>query len=218
MTKIRKCDKLTISDIQASIKQKTIAFDALAELIKTFPAQDMLTCKLAYMDDPTKDLKAACKYIIPFHMKDTQFMSYQGPGMGFKLIDIIPAAVDPESHYSINFEITCKKSGGYTVKLRNVCCYTYKRIRRKEGNNEYKDYINPSTYEDVGQDSVYGIINRAMKGCARKSTAVSHATKDVEWLKGAMTDLIPAMVEDDLYKAEIAMHNMTTDKVLAVLK
>jgi hypothetical protein len=218
MTKIRKCDTLTIADIQASIKQKAAAFDTLAELIKTFPAQDMLTCKLAYMDDPNKDLKANCQYRIPFHMKDTQFMSYQGPGIGFKLIDMIPAAIDPESHYSINFEITCKKSGSYTVKLRNVCCYIYKRIRRKHGNTEIKDYINPSIYEDVGQDSVYGIIKRAMNGNARKSSAVSHATNDVEWLKGALTDLIPAVIEDDLYKAEQAMYNMATDKALGVLK
>ena len=218
MKKNKQTKKLTIADIQTSIKQKAVAFDALAELIKTFPAQDMLTCQLVHMDNPEKELKANCQYTIPFHMKESQFMESKGFGMGFRIVDTIPAAIDPESHYSINIEITCKKTGGYSVKLRNVCDYIYTRIRRKEGNTEYKDYINPSTYEDVGQDSVYGIIKRAMKGCARKSTAVSHATKDVEWLKNAMIDLIPAMVEDDLYKAEQAMYNMTTDKLLGVLK
>lgn len=218
MTKIRPCDKLTITDIQTSIKQKAVAFDALAELIKTFPAQDMLTCKLSHMDDPTKELTASCKYRIPFHMKESQFMESKGLGMGYRLLDTIPAAVDPESHYTINIEIVCKKAGGYSVKLKNVCDYIYSRIRRKEGKTEFKNYLNSATYEQVGQDSVSAIIHREIKGCARKASAVSHATKDVEWLKGAMTDLIPAMVEDDLYKAEIAMHNMTTDKVLAVLK
>ena len=218
MTKIRPCDKLTITDIQTSIKQKAIAFDALAELIKTFPAQDMLTCKLSYMDEPTKELKSNCKYRIPFHMRESQFMEYVGYGMGNKLIDMIPAAIDPESYYSINIEITCKKAGGYSVKLKSVSAYIYKRIRRKHGNTEIKDYISPATYEQVRQDSVFAIINRELKGCARKASAVKHATSNVEWLRAGLTELIPAMLEDSLYKTEQAMYNMSTDKVLGVLK
>lgn len=217
MTKIRKCDMLTITDIQASIKQKAIAFDALAELIKTFPAQDMLTCKLSCMDDPEKELKAFCKYRIPFHMRESQFMESMGYG-SYRLADTIPAAVDPESHYSINIEITCKKNGGYSVKFRNVCSYIYKRIRRKHDNTEIKDYLNPASYEQVGHDSVSAIINREMKGCAKKTTAVKHATRNVEWLRAGLTDLIPAMLEDSLYKTEQAMYNMSTDKLLGVLK
>jgi len=218
MTKIRPCDKLTITDIQTSIKQKAVAFDALAELIKTFPAQDMLTCRLSYMDDPTKELTANCKYRIPFHMKESQFMDCKGLGMGYKLLDIIPAAIDPESHYSISIEIVCKKSGGYSVKLKNVADYIYSRIRHKVGNAEMKEYINPATYEQVGQDSVSAIIHREIKGCARKATAVKHATSNVEWLRAGLTELIPAMMEDSLYKTEQAMYNMSTDKVLGVLK
>ena len=218
MTKIRQCDKLTITDIQASIKQKTIAFDALAELIKTFPAQDMLTCKLSHMDDPTKELTASCKYRIPFHMKESQFMECKGFGMGYKLLDTIPAAVDPESHYTINIEIVCKKAGGYSVKLKNVCDYIYSRIRRKHGNAELKEYLNSATYEQVGQDSVSAIIHREIKGCARKASAVKHATSNVEWLRAGLAELIPAMLEDSLYKTEQAMYNMSTDKVLDVLK
>ena len=218
MTKIRPCDKLTITDIQASIKQKAIAFDALAELIKTFPAQDMLTCKLVHMDDPTKELMAKCKYRIPFHMRESQFMEYIGYGMGHKLIDMIPAAIDPESYYSISIEITCKKAGGYSVKLRNVADYIYKRIRRKQGDTETKELINPARYEQVGQDSVSAIINRELKGCAKKASSVKHATRNVEWLRAGLTELIPAMLEDSLYKTEQAMYNMTTDKVLGVLK
>ena len=218
MTKIRPCDKLTITDIQASIKQKAVAFDALAELIKTFPAQDMLTCKLAHMDDPTKELTANCKYRIPFHMRESQFMECMGLGMGYKVVDMIPAAIDPESHYSINIEITCKKAGGYSVKLKGIYDYIYKRARNKQGNAEIKQYINPATYEQVRQDSVSGIIHRELKGCARKTTAVKHATSNVEWLRAGLTELIPAMLEDSLYKAEQAMYNMSTDKVLGVLK
>lgn len=218
MTKIRPCDKLTITDIQASIKQKAVAFDALAELIKSFPAQDMLTCKLAHMDDPTKELTANCKYRIPFHMRESQFMESKGFGMGYRLIDTIPAAIDPESHYSINIEIVCKKKGGYSVKLRNVADYIYTRIRRKHGNAEMKEYINPATYEQVGQDSVSAIIHREIKGCARKASAVKHATSNVEWLRAGLAELIPAMLEDSLYKTEQAMYNMSTDKVLGVLK
>lgn len=218
MTKIRPCDKLTITDIQTSIKQKAVAFDALAELIKTFPAQDMLTCKLSHMDDPTKELTANCKYRIPFHMRESQFMECKGLGMGYKLLDTIPAAIDPESHYSINIEIVCKKSGGYSVKLRNIADYIYTRIRRKHGNAEMTEYINPATYEQVGQDSVSAIIHREIKGCARKASAVKHATSNVEWLRAGLTELIPAMLEDSLYKTEQAMYNMSTDKVLGVLK
>lgn len=218
MTKIRPCDKLTITDIQTSIKQKAVAFDTLAELIKTFPAQDMLTCKLSHMDDPTKELTASCKYRIPFHMKESQFMESKGLGMGYRLLDTIPAAIDPESHYSINIEIVCKKAGGYSVKLKNVCDYIYSRIRRKEGNTEFKNYLNTATYEQVGQDSVSAIIHREIKGCARKATAVKHATSNVEWLRAGLTELIPAMMEDSLYKTEQAMYNMSTDKVLGVLK
>ena len=218
MTKLRQCDKLTITDIQASIKQKAVAFDALAELIKTFPAQDMLTCKLSHMDNPTKELTANCKYRIPFHMKESQFMEYNGFGMGYKLLDIIPAVIDPESHYSVNIEIICKKSGGYSVKLKTFVDHIYTRIRRKEGKIEIKNYIHPATYEQVGQDSVSAIIQREMKDCARKATAVKHATRNVEWLRAGLTDLIPAMMEDSLYKVEQAMYNMSTDKVLGVLK
>ena len=218
MKKIRPCDRLTITDIQASIKQKTVAFDALAELIKTFPAQDMLTCKLNHMDDPTKELTANCKYRIPFHMRESQFMEWMGVGMGYRLVDMIPAAIDPESHYSINIEITCKKAGGYSVKLKGIYDYIYKRARSKQGNAEIKQYINPATYEQVRQDSVSGIIHRELKGCARKTTAVKHATRNVEWLRAGLTELIPAMLEDSLYKAEQAMYNMSTDKVLGVLK
>lgn len=218
MTKIRPCDKLSIIDVQASIKQKAIAFDALAELIKTFPAQDMLTCKLMYMDDPTKELKANCKYRIPFHMKESQFMESQGFGMGCKLIDIIPAAIDPESYYSINIEITCKKAGGYSVKLKSVSDYIYKRIRRKHGTAEILDYIRPASYEQVRQDSVSAIIHRELKGCARKATAIKHSTSNVEWLRAGLTELIPAMLEDSLFKTEQAMYNMSTDKLLGVLK
>ena len=218
MTKIRPCDKLTITDIQASIKQKAVAFDALAELIKSFPTQDMLTCKLSYMDDPTKELKANCKYRIPFHMRESQFMECIGLAMGYKLIDTIPAAVDPESHYSINIEITCKKAGGYSVKLRSVSAYIYKRIRRKHDDTEIKEYLSPATYEQVRQDSVFAIINREIKGCARKASAVKHATSNVEWLRAGLAELIPAMLEDSLYKTEQAMYNMSTDKVLGVLK
>jgi len=217
MTKIRPCDKLTITDIQTSIKQKAVAFDALAELIKTFPAQDMLTCKLSRMDDPTKELTASCKYRIPFHMKESQFMKYTEFGT-YKLVDIIPAAIDPESHYLVNIEIVCKKTGGYSVKLKTVVDYIYTRIRRKEGKTEFKDYINPATYEQVGQDSVSAIIHREMKDCARKATAVKHATRNVEWLRAGLTELIPAMMEDSLYKTEQAMYNMSTDKVLGILK
>lgn len=218
MTKIRPCDKLTITDIQTSIKQKAVAFDALAELIKTFPAQDMLTCKLSHMDDPTKELTANCRYRIPFHMKESQFMKCKGHGMGYRLLDTIPAAIDPESHYLVNFEIICKKAGGYSVKLKNVCDYIYSRIRYKHGNAEIKDYFNPATYEQVGQDSVSAIIHREIKGCARKATAVKHATSNVEWLRAGLAELIPAMLEDSLYKTEQAMYNMSTDKVLGVLK
>ena len=218
MSKLRQCDKLTITDIQASIKQKTVAFDALAELIKTFPAQDMLTCKLSYMDNPTKELTANCEYRIPFHMKESQFMESKGIGMGYKLLDIIPAVIDPESHYSVKIEIICKKSGGYSVKLKTVVDYIYTRIRRKDGKAEFKNYIKPAAYEQVGQDSVFAIIQREMKDCARKATAVTHATKNVEWLRVGLTDLIPAMMEDSLYKVEQAMYNMSTDKVLGVLK
>ncbi len=218
MTKIRPCDKLTITDIQTSIKQKAVAFDALAELIKSFPAQDMLTCKLSHMDDPTKELKANCKYRIPFHMRESQFMESKGLGMGYRLVDTIPAAIDPESHYSINIEIVCKKSGGYSVKLRNVADYIYTRIRRKHGNAEMKEYLNSASYEQVGQDSVSAIIQREIKGCARKASAVKHATSNVEWLRAGLAELIPAMLEDSLYKTEQAMYNMTTDKVLGVLK
>lgn len=218
MTKIRPCDKLTITDIQTSIKQKAGAFDALAELIKSFPAQDMLTCKLSHMDDPTKELKAFCKYRIPFHMRESQFMECKGLGMGYRLIDTIPAAIDPESHYSINIEIVCKKNGGYSVKLKNVADYIYSRIRRKQGNAEMKQYLNSATYEQVGQDSVSAIIHREIKGCARKATAVKHATSNVEWLRAGLAELIPAMLEDSLYKTEQAMYNMSTDKVLGVLK
>lgn len=218
MIKIRPCDKLTITDIQASIKQKAVAFDALAELIKSFPAQDMLTCKLAHMDDPTKELTANCKYRIPFHMRESQFMESKGLGMGYRIIDTIPAAIDPESHYSINIEIVCKKNGGYSVKLKNVADYIYSRIRRKHGNAEIKQYLNSATYEQVGQDSVSAIIHREIKGCARKATAVKHATSNVEWLRAGLAELIPAMLEDSLYKTEQAMYNMSTDKVLGVLK
>lgn len=220
MTKIRKCDKLTINDIQASIKQKAVAFDALAELIKTFPAQDMLTCKLAYMDDPDKELKASCQYRIPFHMRESQFMEYTGTftSTSYKLLDIIPAAIDPESHYSLNLEIICKKGGGYSVKFKNVSSYIYRRIRRKAGQTECKDYISPAKYEQVGHDSVSSIIDREMKGCARKTSAVKHATRNVEWLRAGLAELIPAMLEDNLYKTEQAMYNMSTDKVLGVLK
>lgn len=218
MTKIRPCDKLTIADIQTSIKQKAVAFDALAELIKTFPAQDMLTCKLSHMDDPAKELMANCKYRIPFHMKESQFMESKGLGMGYRLLDTIPAAIDPESHYIINFEIVCKKAGGYFVKLKNVCDYIYSRIRRKEGNTEFKNYLISATNEEVGQDSVPAIIHREIKGCARKASAVKHATRNVEWLRAGLAELIPAMMEDSLYKTEQAMYNMSTDKVLGVLK
>lgn len=220
MTKIKKCDKLTITDIQTSIKQKTVAFDALAELIKTFPAQDMLTCKLAYMDDPGKELKAFCKYRIPFHMRESQFMKYTGnfTSSRYELLDIIPAAIDPESHYELKLEITCKKTGGYSVKFKNVNSYIYKRIRQKAGQIECNDYISPAEYEKVGHDSVESIIYREMKGCARKATAVKHATRNVEWLRAGLAELIPAMMEDSLYKTEQAMYNMSTDKVLGVLK
>lgn len=220
MTKIRKCDKLTINDIQASIKQKAVAFDALAELIKTFPAQDMLTCKLAYMDDPEKELKASCKYRIPFHMRESQFMEHIGGfySNGYKLLDIIPAAIDPESYYSLCIEITCKKTGSYSVKFKNIGTYIYKRIRRKENGFDYKDYINPASYEQVGHDSVSSIINREMKECARKASAVKHSTRNVGWLRAGLAELIPAMMEDNLFKTEQAMYNMSTDKVLDVLK
>lgn len=218
MKKNKQTKKLTIADIQTSIKQKAVAFDALAELIKTFPAQDMLSCQLVYMDNPEKELKANCQYNIPFHMRESQFMESMGYGMGFKIVDTIPAAIDPESHYSINIEITCKKTGGYSVKLRNVCDYIFKRIRRKHNNAEIKDYIRPASYEQVGQDSVSAIINREMKGCARKTTAVKHVTRNVEWLRAGLAELIPAMMEDSLYKTEQAMYNMTTDKLLGVLK
>ena len=88
----------------------------------------------------------------------------------------------------------------------------------KEGNTEFKNYLNTATYEQVGQDSVSAIIHREIKGCARKASAVKHATRNVEWLRAGLAELIPAMLEDSLYKTEQAMYNMSTDKVLGVLK
>ena len=90
--------------------------------------------------------------------------------------------------------------------------------RGKQGDTETKELINPARYEQVGQDSVSAIINRELKGCAKKASSVKHATRNVEWLRAGLTELIPAMLEDSLYKTEQAMYNMTTDKVLGVLK